>query len=218
MNGIHDMGGMDGFGPVLPEPNEPVFHSAWEGHVFALTRALGYTGLWTTDVSRSRQERLPPQTYLAISYFHRWELGFEQVLLDHDLVTQQELTDGASHAPGRPLPRKLTADAVAGSLKRPSFDRPPQAPAKFVIGDKVRARNTHPAGHTRLPRYTRGRLGTVERIHGAHVFPDSLVAHRQEDPQWLYTVVFRGTELWGEDSDPTITISIDAFEPYLEPA
>jgi nitrile hydratase beta subunit len=218
MNGVHDMGGMDGFGPVQPQPNEPVFHAPWEGRVFALTRALGYAGLWTTDFSRARQEKLPPATYLAASYYQRWELGFENLLVDHDLVTPEELAAGQSLSPGKPLPRTLARDAVQAAQKRPRFGRPPQAPAKFAIGDRVLARNIHPAGHTRLPRYVRGHLGTVERIHGAHVFPDSLVARRAEDPQWLYTVVFQGTDLWGTASDPTVTVSIDAFEPYLEPA
>jgi nitrile hydratase len=218
MNSVHDMGGMDGFGPVQPEPNEPVFHAPWEGRVFALTRALGYAGLWTTDFSRARQERLPPATYLAVSYYKRWELGFENLLVDHGLVTQEELTAGQAQSPGKPLPRVLRPEAVRAAQRRPSFSRPPQGPAKFAVGDPVRARNIHPANHTRLPRYVRGHFGTIERIHDAHVFPDSLVARRAEDPQWLYTVVFQGTELWGPDSDPDLTVSIEAFEPYLEPA
>ena len=218
MNSIHDMGGMDGFGPVRPEDNEPVFHSDWEGRVFALTRALGYAGLWTVDFSRARQEKLPPTTYIGVSYYKRWELGLEGLLLDNNLVGQDELDAGQSFRPGTLLPRILWQNLVEGSLRRPNFSRKPQAAHKFAIGQKVRTRNIHPAGHTRLPRYARGRTGTIERIHGAHVYPDSLVAHHDEDPQWLYTVVFAGTELWGEDSDPTLTVSIDAFEPYLESA
>jgi len=101
---------------------------------------------------------------------------------------------------------------------RGKFDRTPQAAAKFKPGDKVRAKNIHPTTHTRLPRYVRGHVGVIERDHGCHVFPDSAAMELSENPQWLYTVVFDGTELWGADADPTVKVSIDAFEPYLEPA
>ena len=218
MNGVHDMGGTDGFGPVVPEENEPVFHADWEGRIFAFTRALGYAGLWTLDETRATQERLPPQTYLTVSYYKRWALGFERLLLSRDLVSEEELANGRSTAPGKTLPRTLPAERVPTMLQRASFSRPPQAPARFAVGDNVKARNIHPKSATRLPRYTRGHTGTIERVQGCHVFPDSVVLGKGDDPQWLYTVVFSGQELWGEESDPTVKVSIDAFEPYLEPA
>jgi nitrile hydratase len=103
-------------------------------------------------------------------------------------------------------------------MVRGKFGRAAQAPVKFKAGDKVRAKNIHPATHTRLPRYVRGHVGVIERDHGVHVFPDSAATEAGENPQWLYTVVFDGAELWGADADPTVKISIDAFEPYLEKA
>ncbi len=218
MNGVHDMGGMDGFGKVEVEPNEPPFHERWEGRVLALQRALGYAGAWHIDDSRFAQEALPPQTYLAASYYWRWALGMQKNLLERGFVTQDEIAAGRALRPGKPLPRKLTADVVQAGMTRSSFFRQQQGPARFKPGDRVRTRNINPQTHTRLPRYARGKLGTVELIHGCHAFPDSVATDRGDDPQWLYTVVFDAREIWGADADPTLTISIDAFEPYLEPA
>ncbi len=217
MNGVHDMGGTDGFGPIQLEPNEPVFHAPWEGRVFAFTRALGYARQWTLDEQRHTQERLPPQTYLSVSYYKRWEIGFENLLIRYGLATRAELDAGRSTGAGKALPRILTAEKVPGALSRVSFSRRPQGEPAFAVGDRVRTKNMHPGGATRLPRYARGRTGRIERLHGCHVFPDSVVDGRGEDPQWLYTVVFDGRELWGKDADPALTVSIDAFEPYLEP-
>ncbi len=219
MNGVHDMGGMDGFGKVAPEPNEPVFHEPWEGRVMAMTRALGASGAWNIDTSRYYREMLPPPVYLGSSYYRKWQLAMEQNLLDRGLVTADELAAGRALKPGVPLARgKFTPDKVERVMTRSAFERPPQAPARFKPGDRIRARNIHPPTHTRLPRYVRGHVGTVERVHGAHVFPDSAAVQKGEDQQWLYTVCFEAAELWGPDADPTVKVSIDAFEPYLEPA
>jgi len=218
MNSVHDMGGMDGFGKVEVEPNEPPFHQRWEGRVLAMQRAMGYAGAWHIDDSRYAQETLPPQVYLAVSYYQRWALAMEKNLLARGLLTKEEIAAGRALQPPKPLPRKLTADAVPGSMKRNSFFRQQRGPARFKPGDRVRTLNVHPQGHTRLPRYARGKVGTVELIHGCHAYPDSVASGRGDDPQWLYTVVFEGREIWGADADPTSTISIDAFEPYLEPA
>ena len=213
---IHDMGGMDGFGKVEPEPNEPAFHQPWEGRVMAMQRAIGYAGAWTIDMGRAAQELLPPQVYLSISYYKRWALGMEHNLLKQGLADAGELAAGHAKSPAKPLRRKLTADKVAAVMTRGAYGRPPPAPARFKIGDRVRAKNIHPQTHTRLPRYVRGHVGTVELVHGCHVFPDTSAIGQGENPQWLYTVVFDGRELWGADADPTIKVSIDAFEPYLE--
>jgi nitrile hydratase beta subunit len=218
MNGVHDMGGMDGFGKVEVEPNEPPFHEKWEGRVLAMQRAMGYAGAWHIDDSRYAQETLPPQVYLAVSYYQRWELAMEKNLLARGLVTPEELAAGRALQPTKPLPRKLTADVVQAGMTRNSFFRQQQGPARFKPGDRVRTVNVHPQGHTRLPRYARDKVGTVELIHGCHAYPDSVASGRGDDPQWLYTVVFDGSEIWGADADPRQTISIDAFEPYLEPA
>jgi nitrile hydratase len=218
MNGVHDMGGMDGFGKVEPEPNEPVFHSEWEGRVMAMNRAMGATGTWNIDVGRFSREVLPPHVYLASSYYRKWFLGLEQMLLERGLVDADEIAAGHALRPGKPLKRgKFDVAAVDRVMTRGSFSRPAQAPARFKPGDRVRARNIHPVSHTRLPRYVRGHVGVVERLHGCHVFPDTVVSGQGESPQWLYTVCFDGRELWGADADPTVKISIDAFEPYLDP-
>ena len=218
MNGVHDMGGMDGFGKVEVEEHEPPFHQTWEGRVLAMQRAMGYAGAWHIDDSRYAQETLPPQTYLAVSYYQRWELAMEKNLLLRGYVTEAELKAGHSLGPTKPLPRKLTKDVVDAGMTRNSFFHQQQGPARFKPGDRVRTRNINPLTHTRLPRYARDKVGTVELIHGCHAYPDSVATDRGDDPQWLYTVVFDGREIWGPDTDPTLTISIDAFEPYLEPA
>ena len=216
MNGVHDMGGMHGFGPVAPEPNEPVFHSDWEARVLALNRALGYARAWNIDMSRAAIEMLPPDIYLTRSYYEKWALRMERLLLDLKLVDADEITAGRALRPGKALSRKLNAADVASALTRGSFERTPSAPALFKVGDRVRTRNFNPTTHTRLPRYARGRVGTIECVRGCHVFPDSAAIDMGENPQWLYTLVFAGRELWGEGSDPNLKVSIEAFEPYLE--
>ena len=217
MDGIHDMGGMDGFGKVEPEPNEPVFHAPWEGRVMAMNRAMGATGAWNIDMSRFSREVLPPDVYLSSSYYRKWFLGLEQMLLERGLIDADEVESGHAKHPAKPLKRgNFTVADVERVMTRGSFSRPPQAPARYKPGDRVRAKNIHPARHTRLPRYVRGHVGTVERVQGCHVFPDAAATGRGDNPQWLYTVCFDGRELWGPDADPTVKISIDAFEPYLD--
>jgi nitrile hydratase subunit beta len=218
MNGVHDMGGMHGFGPVTQEPNEPVFHADWEGRTFALSMVMRALGLWNIDQSRAAQEMLPPQVYLASSYYERWGRGLEQQLLKQGLVNSEEVAAG--HASNRAATNmhKLQPSDLPKLMARAPYDRPAPAPARFSPGERVRARNINPPTHTRLPRYVRGHVGTVEAIRGCHVFPDSVVLGRGEDPHWLYTVVFEGRDLWGPEGDPTVKVSVEAFEPYLEAA
>ncbi|HEV2301309.1 MAG TPA: nitrile hydratase subunit beta [Stellaceae bacterium] len=218
MNGVHDMGGMHGFGPVEPEANEPPFHNRWEGRVLGMQRAMGAVGLWNIDQSRFSLESLAPLTYLGSSYYKKWELGLESRLLAHGLVGADELAAGHSLRQGKALSKKLAAAEVAGRMTRGSFARPTNQGARFSPGDRVRARNINPESHTRLPRYARGHTGIVEAVRGCHVFPDAVVRGEGEDPQWLYTVVFSGVELWGEAADPGLKVSVEAFEPYLDPA
>ena len=219
MDGVHDMGGMDGFGPVQPEADEPVFHEPWEARVLALNRAMGATGIWTIDMMRFSREQIPPHLYLAASYYQKWLMGMRQMLVDRGLVDAEEIATGHSRRPGAPLARgPLKASDVQRVMTRGSFGRPPPAPARFAVDERVRCRNIHPLTHTRLPRYARGRAGTIERIQGCHVFPDTVAVDEGEQPQWLYTVVFEARELWGADADPTLNVSIEAFEPYLDPA
>jgi nitrile hydratase subunit beta len=216
-NSIHDMGGMHGFGPVVPEPNEPAFHEDWEKRVYALQRAMSATGLWTIDGGRASLENLAPLTYLAASYYKRWFLGLERRVVAHGLVGEDEIVDGRTLRPGIRLNRKLTLDD-AKVVSYPHYDRSAPGPARFKAGDSVRTRIINPATHTRLPRYARGKLGTVEAVRGCHVFPDSAAIGAGDDPQWLYTVMFSARELWGDEADPKVSVSIEAFEPYLVPA
>ncbi len=217
-NSLHDMGGMTGFGRVVPEPNEPPFHARWEGRVHAMQRAMGFAGLWTIDASRASLETLPPLDYLGSSYYRRWFLGLESRLLGHGLVGADEIEAGRSLRAGARLPRTLSVNDVDKTMVRGDFARPTNTPARFREGDPVRAKNINPVTHTRLPRYVRGKIGVVEAIRGCHVFPDTAALGAGENPQWLYTVVFSARELWGEDADPAVKVSIEAFEPYLGPA
>jgi len=219
MNGVHDMGGMDGFGSVEAEPNEPMFHARWEARVMAMVRAMGAAGAFNIDASRYYRETLPPEVYLASSYYRKWLLGLENMLIDKGFVAEADMAAAHAVEPPKPLKRgKFRIDDVERVMTRGQFARPAPAAAKFKPGDRVRAKNIHPLTHTRLPRYVRGHVGVVERDHGCHVFPDTAALDLGENPQRLYTVVFDGAELWGSDGDPTVKISIEAFEPYLEPA
>jgi nitrile hydratase beta subunit len=218
MDGIHDLGGMDGFGTVEPELDEPRFHHRWEGRVYAMSTAMAASGAWNIDMGRFGIERLPPAVYVSSSYYEKWRRRLELMLVEHQLVTRDEIDGGHPNTPGQHLPNgAFTADRASSVLKRGSYTRTPQAPPRFQVGDRVRTRNIHPHSHTRLPRYTRGHIAVVERLHGANVFPDSVVRGDGEDPQWLYTIRFDGRELWGSDAEPGTAVSVDAFEPYLEP-
>jgi nitrile hydratase len=212
------MGGMHGFGKVAPEQDEPVFHDDWEARTFALYRAMSYAGVWVIDQARFAREQLPPDVYLASSYYKKWELGMEKQLAELDLAGRDELAAGHALRPGKALKRKLSAAEVPNIVTRGSFARPAQKPAKFKLGDRVRTKNIHPKTHTRLPRYARDKVGMVEALRGCHVFPDTVAIGKGEDPQWLYTVLFDGRELWGDNAEPSLKVSIEAFEPYLEPA
>ncbi len=218
MNGIHDMGGMDGFGKVEAPPQEPPFHAEWEGRVLAMNRVMQATGEWNIDVGRWWIETLPPAEYLASSYYRKWFVRLERLCLARGLVTREEVAAGHAEGPGRKLRRVVPASEAAALLSRKNYDLPPKGPAAFKVGDRVTTKNMHPTSHTRLPRFARGRTGTVERIQGCHVYPDATVAEGVERPEWLYTVTFDGRELWGPDADSTVKVSIEAFEPYLEPA
>lgn len=218
MNGGQDLGGMHGFGPIAPEADEPRFHAAWEKRVFGLAMAMGLSGAWNLDASRSARESLPPGEYLTSSYYAIWLKALERQIRDHGLATPEELVSGTVSAPAAPVKRVLRGDEVAPLFARgfPS-DRPVADPARFAAGDRVRARRINPAGHTRLPRYVRGHVGTVDAVHGGFVFPDTNARLAGEAPQWLYTVRFAGRDLWGDQAEAGHAVSVNAFESYLEP-
>ena len=219
MNGVHDMGGMHGFGPVEPEANEPVFHAPWEGRVLALRRALGAWRKWNIDAGRHSIETLPPADYLRMSYYEKWLASAIKLALGAGLITQRELETGQRDPSAPVATPPLTADMVLPAImKGGPTHRETTVKPRFATGQAVCAREINPTGHTRLPRYVRGRLGTIERDHGAHVFPDSNAKFEGESPQYLYTVRFSARELWGEAANPADSVYLDLWEEYLDVA
>jgi len=217
MDGGQDLGGMHGLGPVLPEPNEPPFHEDWERRAFALTLAMGFTGQWNIDISRHARESRPPAEYLSKTYYEIWTAGLEKLLLDAGLVSAEELEDGTSHAKPAKLARILEAANVEAALaKGGPADRPAAGDAAFAAGDAVMTRTFHTAGHTRLPRYARGRPGVIDSIRGHHVFPDVSATGDHNAAQWLYSVRFAAADLWGADTGEADDVFIDLWESYLE--
>jgi nitrile hydratase subunit beta len=215
MNTAHDLGGMHGFGKVQEtDPQTPLFHADWEQRVLVMTLAMGATGSWNIDQSRSARENVPPAQYLSSSYFEIWFEGLKKLLLDRTLVTPAEIESGQLIAPAKKLNRQLLADNVAATLAKGSpCDRPASTAAKFSVGQAVTSRNLHPNSHTRLPRYARGRAGQIEAIRGFHVFADAN-AQAIEEAQWLYTVKFLASELWGSHTSAS-AVYVDCWESYL---
>jgi nitrile hydratase beta subunit len=219
MNGAQDLGGMMGFGPVAGETEGEYFHADWEKRVLAVTIALGLLGEWNIDMSRHARESLHPTDYLASSYYEIWLKGLEKLLAAQALATPEELASGRSRHPPKPTRPPLAAQDVAPMLaKGAPSDRPPLFAARFSVGAEVRTLSFNPTGHTRLPRYARGKRGRIERVHGVFVFPDANAHGLGPSPQWLYLVSFPASELWGREGDPTLEVSIDAWESYLESA
>ena len=210
-----DLGGSTGHGPIEPEPEGVVFHHDWQAKSLALSLAAGASGKWNIDMGRRYRETLPD--YADLSYYEIWMASLERLLVDRGLVSDDELSAGHKIVEPVEVAGVLTADRVAAAMARGGpAERAPSGPARFAVGDRVRTRAGHVDHHTRLPRYVAGHVGTIERIHGAHVFPDTNAHDLGEQPQWLYTVVFDATELW-PDARPGQRLSVDAWEPYLEP-
>ena len=199
MNGAHDLGGMMGFGPIAAPPSEPVFHENWEARMAALMMAV--PGDWSIDEDRSACESMYPAKYLKTSYYEHWLHGLESLL-------KKYTPDSSSRMRPEDIWPALTA--------RRSYVRDVPTPAAFAIGQKVRVKIMNPMTHTRAPRYVRGHMGEVIKIHGAHVFPDSNALGLGENPQWLYAVRFTAKELWNHANDDTVML--DLWEPYLESA
>jgi nitrile hydratase subunit beta len=217
MNGVHDMGGMQNFGPIEREESEPVFREPWEGRIWALRQALKPWGKWNTDASRYAGSMIPPAEYLRMSYYERHAAALVELLVASGLATRAEIESGKP-APGSPkaIP-PLTADRVPLVIaKGHPARRDANVPARFQVGQQVRARNINPIGHTRLPRYARGKLGTIDRDHGVFVFPDTNAHFLGEKPQHVYAVRFAARELWGEQAGPRDAVYIDLWDDYLE--
>jgi nitrile hydratase subunit beta len=216
MNGIHDMGGMQDMGPIVYEKNEPVFHEPWEGRVYAIRRAMGAWRKWTTDNTRHEIEQIPPADYIRMSYYERWLVSTVEIMIKVGLITRTEVENGKpSPGSARATPAVTTADAAALMI-RPKVARPDsRVAARFKVGERVRTRNMHPIGHTRLPRYARDKAGTIHRDHGIYVFPDTIVAGLGEKPQHLYSVRFEARELWGPEASARHSVYLDLWDDYL---
>ncbi len=212
-----DVGGKPGCGAVVPEPEGELFHGAWEPRALALTLAMGATGAWNIDMSRAARETLPD--YAELSYYRIWIAALEKLLRERGLVLPDEIAAGHSLRPASPIARVLAAADVARVLATGApTQRPATASARFSVGQRVRMRDGPFPHHTRLPSYAWRKRGSIERLHGMHVFADAHARGEGEQPQWLYTVSFDGVELWADATARGVTISIDAWEPYLESA
>lgn len=216
MDGIHDLGGMEGFGPLIIEVDEPVFHDQWEGRVMAMRVLMGFWRKWNIDVGRHSIERLPPKDYLGCSYYEKWLASLVNLTVSANLLTTDELKNGRVS----PSATKSTPPVDAFSVKkflpvgRPALRETETKPI-FSIGERVRTSNHMQSGHNRLPKYVRGRAGEIISSHGAHVFPDTNASFLGEDPQHLYGVRFSAKELWGSDASMRNTVTVDLWESYL---
>jgi len=212
-----DLGGRPCSEPIVDEPEDVHFHAAWEARALAVTLAMGATGNWNLDMGRAARECLPD--YAKRSYYQIWIAALEGLLLERGLVSRDELDAGRALTPPLPIPRRLLANEVSAVLAKGSPTvRPVTRPARFAVGNVVRTRAGRVAHHTRLPAYAAGRVGRIENVLGTHVFADAHAQGLGESPQWLYTVVFDGRELWGNETANGLAVSVDAWEPYLEPA
>jgi nitrile hydratase beta subunit len=219
MNGVHDMGGMHGLGDIEYEKDEPVFHAPWEALSFALNMATRAGRKWNIDSGRHEIELLPAADYLRMSYYEKWAARLEKLLVKSGLVTESEISS-AQPAPGslKATPA-VTADQVQRMLRTGALaSRDVKVEQRFHIGQQVRARNINPTGHTRLPRYARGKIGEIHLDHGVYVFPDTNAHFLGENPQHVYSVRFTARELWGSEASPRDAVYIDMWDDYLEPA
>jgi len=219
MNGVHDMGGMHGMGPIEHEKNEPVFHAPWEGRTYAMTRVIrAGGGRQNLDNSRHQLELMAPAEYLRMTYYERWLARLINQLIANGVATREEIESGRP-APGSPKATPAVTAAMVPALvtRRNSARRNAPARPLFKVGQRVRARNINPTGHTRLPRYARGKRGVVVRDHGVFLFPDTNAEFLGEKPQHVYSVRFAARELWGGHASARDVVHLDMWDDYLEP-
>ncbi len=217
MNGVHDAGGMECYGPVVREEDEPVFHAEWERRVFGLAVSLR-GALGGIDAKRHAIERMNPADYLALSYYERWLARTELRAKETGVLSEEELRTGNASERGRSTQPPLPPGAVSAALRKgsPATREPERPEPRFKVGETVTARNMNPRGHTRLPGYIRGKQGTIERIHGTHVYPDTNAHGLGENPQTLYSVCFHASTLWGRSGAANDRVYIDLWEDHLQ--
>ena len=225
MNGIHDLGGMRGFGPVEPEPNEPIFHAEWEKAMLAMNLAGTVERVYNVDEFRHAIERMSPAHYLTSSYYEHWLAAVETLMVEKGVISREELesrTAQFERNPDAPLPAQRDPALLArmvDMLRKGMAERSAREPApRFKPGDAVVTRNWQPAGHTRLPGYARGHRGRIHLIHGIYLLPDAHAHRRGRRLEPLYSVAFEAGELWGEAAEPRQRVHIDLWESYLQPA
>jgi len=217
MNGVHDMGGQQGMGPVQYEKDEPVFHTAWEARVYALNRAMRAWRKWNLDADRHALELMPPVDYLRMSYYERWFWRLAAQVVKYGLVTKEELESGKAAQGSTKVTPAFSLATSSRWLNRgiaSSLDL--KVRPLFKVDQRVRTRNMNPEGHTRLPRYARGKTGRVVRDHGVYVFPDTNAHFQGEKRQHVYSVRFSARELWGESASPRDSVHIDVWDDYLD--
>jgi nitrile hydratase len=215
MNGIHDMGGMQDMGPIVPQKHEPVFHAPWEARVFALDLAM--PGAWTESGERYQLELIPPADYLLMSYYQKWLTSLMELTVKSGLLTRTEIESGKPALGSRLSARALKASDVAPMLAKGSPSaRNIASAARFHVGQRVRSRDINPVGHTRLPRYARGKAGMIARDHGVHVFSDTDAHGLGEKPQHVYSVRFDARELWGDAAGERDAVYVDLWDDHLE--
>ena len=218
MNGVHDMGGMHGMGAIRHEENEPVFHAPWEGRVYAMDRALSAFHKWSIDAWRFHIETISPADYLRMSYYEKWLTAMEQRVVQYGFVTAEELGSGKAAPQSTRATPALTVEAAQTYARNIPSAKDPSAAPLFQVGERVRARNIHPIGHTRLPRYARGKTGEITRDHGVYAFPDTSARGAGDKRQHLYSVRFTARELWGEAASLRDTVHLDMWDDYLDHA
>jgi nitrile hydratase len=217
MNGIHDMGGMHGMGPIQYEKNEPPFHADWEARVNAMSSAVGATGKLRLGL-RPPIENIPAAEYLRMSYYEKRLVSIVERLVASGLATRAEIENGqADKGSAGPALAVSPANAVKGLFRTPRVRRNEPIAARFQTGQTVRAININPVTHTRLPRYVRGRTGTIERDHGVFAFMETVALGLGDKPQHIYSVRFSARELWGKEAPPQDSVYLDLYDDYLEP-
>jgi nitrile hydratase subunit beta len=217
MNSVHDLGGMDGLGPVIREANEPAFHHEWERKVMPLFIATFAAGCFNVDEFRHAIEHMSPVHYLSSTYYEHWLEAMYALLTEKGFVTPEEIASGRVQAPLKAGVQKLPVSMVAPLCATGATARvDAEAPIRFRVGERVRARNMHPVKHTRLPRYARGRVGTIESDEGVFVLPDANAHGSGPSPQRMYNVRFTAQELWGSEASPKDSLYLSLFDSYLE--